>query len=72
MHKDVDAVFGPMQKEVFENTSEFEKEALELYRKSPKKAQEKITGYTIHWGNKVVDAAWQLGNDLWTKYDEKF
>ncbi|MCD6180082.1 MAG: C69 family dipeptidase [Bacteroidales bacterium] len=72
MHKDVDAVFGPMQKEVFENTSEFEKEVLELYRKSPKKAQEKLTGYTIHWGNKVVDAAWQLGNDLWTKYDEKF
>ncbi len=72
MHKDVDAVFGPMQKEVFENASAFEEEVLKLHKKNPEKAKEKLTEYTMRWGNKVVDAAWQLGNDLWTKYDEKF
>ncbi len=72
MHKDVDAVFNPMQQEIFDKTAQFEKEVLELYTKNPKKAQDKLTEYTMLWGNKVVDAAWQLGNDLWTKYDEKF
>ncbi|MCD6091903.1 MAG: C69 family dipeptidase [Bacteroidales bacterium] len=72
MRHDVDAVFVPMQKELFKNASAFEKEVLELYQKNPKKAQEKLTEYTLYWGNKVVDQAWQLGNDLWTKYDEKF
>ncbi len=72
MHKDVDAVFVPMQKELFDNAPAFEKEVLELYKKNPKLAQEKLTEYTLFWGNKVVDEAWQLGNDLWTKYDEKF
>ena len=72
MRHDVDAVFVPMQKEVFENASVFEKEMMDLYSKNPKKAQEKLTEYTLKWGNKVVDQAWKLGNDLWTKYDEKF
>lgn len=72
MHQDVDAVFGPMQEEVFKNAAAFEKEVLALHKKNPKKAQEKLTEHTLFWGNKVVDTAWQLGNDLWTKYDEKF
>ncbi|HAG16256.1 MAG TPA: peptidase C69 [Bacteroidales bacterium] len=72
MHKDVDALFVPMQQELFANTGAFEKEVLEIYTKNPKKAQEKLTEHTLFWGNKVVDAAWKMGNDLWTKYDEKF
>jgi len=72
MHHDVDAVFNPMQKELFENVEQFEKDALELYKKNPKKAQEKLTSYSLEWGNKVVEKAWKIGNDLWTKYDEKF
>jgi hypothetical protein len=31
-----------------------------------------LTDYTQLWGNKVVDRAWKLGDELWTKYDEKF
>jgi len=31
-----------------------------------------LTGYGIFWGNKVVEKAWELGDLLWTKYDEKF
>ena len=72
MRKDVDAVWGPWQKELFDNQNEVEKQALELNKKSSKKAIGFLTIYSNKWGNKVVDKAWELGDDLWTKYDEKF
>ncbi|NOR88533.1 MAG: peptidase C69 [Bacteroidales bacterium] len=72
MRHDVDAVWLPMQEELFSNQAAFEKEALGLYNISPEKCSKHLTNYTIEWGNKVVDEAWKLGDDLWTKYDEKF
>lgn len=72
MHKDVDAVFVPMQKQIFNDTRAFENRMVELYKNSPKETEKELTDYTLFWGDKAVNAAWQLGNDLWTKYDEKF
>ena len=37
-----------------------------------KKVIEYLTNYTIDWGEKVVKKAWELGDLLWTRYDEKF
>lgn len=67
---DIEKAWKPMQKELFENQKNFEKEALKI--KSDEKRREYLTKYTIKWGNKVVKKAWQLGDDFWTKYDEKF
>jgi hypothetical protein len=39
---------------------------------NPEKAIEYLTGYTHEWGVKVVEKAWELGDYLWTKYDELF
>lgn len=73
MRHDVRAVWDPMQKELFDNQSVFEKKALELYDSGKHKKLEKyLTGYTMDWGEKVVDRAWQLGDELWTSYDELF
>lgn len=72
MHKDVDAVLNPMQQEIFAETKKFEAEVLKSYKKNKGKAKIELTEHTKKWGNTVVDAAWKLGNDLWTKYDEKF
>jgi len=70
---DVDAFWNPMQKELFENQKRIEEEALKLYKeKKPKKTAEYLTKYSNDWGNKVVDEAWNLGDYIWTKYDEKF
>lgn len=66
----IDATFIPMQKEIFENQKVIEKEALDI--ESQKKRKQFLTNYTLKWGNTVVDKAWQLGDDFWTKYDEKF
>ena len=70
---DVDAVWDPMQKELFEKQKSFEEEALKLYnKKNPQKTIDYVTEYSNEWGNKVVDEAWKLGDFIWTKYDEKF
>ena len=72
MHKDVWAVWKPMQRELFDNRKKVEAEALKLLKKNPKNARQYLTDYGIEWGNKVVERAWKLGDELWTKYDEKW
>ncbi len=73
MHQDIDAVWGPWQAELFERQAAVEKEAQGLYNeKKSGKTIEYLTNYTNDWGDKVVDKAWELGDLLWTKYDEKF
>ncbi|PKP09087.1 MAG: peptidase C69 [Bacteroidetes bacterium HGW-Bacteroidetes-4] len=70
MRHNVDAVFVPMQKELFKNQAAFEKEALEL--SNPKKRKKILTEYTMEHAEQAVKKAWKLGDDIWTKYDELF
>jgi len=73
MRHDVNAVWEPWQKELFDNQKTFEQKALDVYNaKKPAKTIELLNNYTDEWGNKVVNKAWELGDLLWTKYDEKF
>jgi len=73
MRYDVRAAWDPMQDSVFSNQPAFEQQALSLYEGKKLKALNKyLTEYTVFWGEKVVDRAWKLGDDLWTKYDELF
>ncbi|MBI9053089.1 MAG: C69 family dipeptidase [Bacteroidales bacterium] len=73
MRYDIDAVWNPMQKELFANQKTFEESALKLYKKNkPQKTINYLTKYSNKWGTTVVDKAWELGDFLWTKYDEKF
>ncbi|MBT8378136.1 MAG: C69 family dipeptidase, partial [Ignavibacteria bacterium] len=72
MRHDVRAVWDPMQVELFGNQESFEKEALELWGKSREKAKEFLTEHCYQLQSKIVQRAWDLGDELWTKYDEKF
>ncbi|MFQ6092903.1 MAG: dipeptidase [bacterium] len=72
MRKDVDAVWKPLQAELLANQKKIEEEALALYENDPFKARAYLTDYSIKWGEKVVKKCWDLGDHLWTKYDEKF
>jgi len=73
MRHDVDNVWNPWQKELFEAQKSIEEEALKLYNvKKPEKTIEFLTRYSLEWGDKVVEKAWDLGDLLWTKYDELF
>ena len=73
MRQDVNMVWDEWQKELFKKQPELEARALELYeQKKYRELNELLTGYTMEWGNKAVDKAWDLGDMLWTRYDEKF
>ena len=72
MRYDVVAVWGPMQSELLRRQNEIERQALGQYRHSPDAARHFLTKYSVDWGAKVVNRAWKLGDELWTKYDEQF
>jgi len=73
MHKDVDAVWNPMEKDFIQQQKQIDEEALKLYKKKkPEKTIEFLTNYSNKQGEKVMQEAIRLGDFLWTKYDEKF
>ncbi len=72
MRYDVQKVWSPLQEKLFSHQKEIEKKALELFKKDPEKAKDFLTDYSLKWGKNVVKRCWKLGDDLWTKYDEKF
>jgi hypothetical protein len=72
MRKDVEKVWKPVQRELFLNQTRIETEALALYRKNPSGAVSFLTRYSMDRGNDAVRKCWNLGDFLWTKYDEKF
>lgn len=72
MHKDVDAKWMPMQRDFIVDIPEIDRQALELYDKKPEKAIEFLNNYSNEKGSQVMQDAIELGDFLWTKYDEKF
>ena len=73
MRHDVDAVWDPWQEELFSYQQQIENEVLELIKEGKEKeAVDLLTIYTYMWGDKVVKKAWDLGDHLWTRYDELF
>ncbi len=72
MKKDVEKVWKPVQEGLLLNQQRIENQAIALYRKNPASAVSFLTGYSISRGNEAVRRSWDLGDYLWTKYDEKF
>ncbi|MBN1481509.1 peptidase C69 [candidate division KSB1 bacterium] len=72
MRHDLAAIWYPWQDELFARQKTVEEQALKLLQQDAQKARAYLTDYGIEWGNKVVQKAWELGDGLWTKYDEKF
>ncbi|MDZ7860065.1 MAG: C69 family dipeptidase [Candidatus Krumholzibacteriota bacterium] len=70
MRHDVRNCWDPVQKKLFADQEEFEKKALMI--KNKRRRREFLTDYTLRQGKRVVEKAWNLGDLLWTKYDEKF
>jgi dipeptidase len=73
MRYDVNAVWDSWQASLFDDQAMVEDHALALYREGKRKELASyLTGYSTEWGEKVVRKAWELGDMLWTRYDEKF
>lgn len=72
MSKDVEKVWKEIEEDAFANQKKIEDEAVALFKKDPKKAKEFLTKYSHDVANKAVDAYWKLGDDLWSKYTNRF
>lgn len=66
--KDLRAVRDPLEAGFFENQASIDAQALELYKKDPRKAQQFLTDYTLSNMEKIVKMYKKLRNLLISKY----
>jgi len=72
MRKDVYAVRDPFRRQAFDEQKRIDDEAAKLYAEDPRKAAEYLTKYSCDFCARITAAYWKLGDDLFTKYDEKW
>lgn len=72
MRFDVYAVRDAFRRRAFDEQRRIDDEALKLYDEDPRKAAEYLTRYSFDFCERITEAYWKLGDDLWTKYDERF
>jgi dipeptidase len=70
MVKDLNAVWNPLQEKYIKELKETDEKASKI--KNKEERRKFLTNSVIEKGNYVVEKAWELGDFLWTKYDEKF
>ncbi|MBN2280744.1 MAG: C69 family dipeptidase [Candidatus Marinimicrobia bacterium] len=68
IREDVWAVRNPWEEKLFEDQEKIEKEALRLFHKNPKKAQEYLTKYSNEKMQEVTKMFLELRNDIIVKY----
>ncbi len=70
MHKVIDKTWEPLEKEFLSDSKQIETEALrQLNAGNRAGAIKTLTDYTNQCGNRAVDAAWDLGDYIWTVFD---
>jgi len=73
MRHDVDAVRGPLQEEAFALQKELDAQAVALSETGRgQEVSELLARRVIEFADRVVDTYWKLGDDIWTRYDEKW
>ena len=70
MRKDVAAVRDPLQEKLLAAQKETADTATQLLKEDPVKAREYLTRVTADACAETTQAYWNLGDLLWTKYDE--
>jgi dipeptidase len=72
MRQDVKAVRGPLQEKYLSRQKEIDEKAARLLDEKPKEGRAFLTETTRASCLEATDAYWNLGDLLWTKYDEKW
>ncbi len=72
MRRDVAEVRDPMQEKFFAAQKDVAATARKLLAENPAKAREYLTSESRKACLEAVEAYWNLGDALWTKYDEKW
>ncbi|MFI5166450.1 MAG: dipeptidase [Thermoanaerobaculales bacterium] len=72
MRNDVYAVRDPLQAEGLALQAQLDREIPQRLAAKDKAALKVLTERVVAFADKAVTAYWKLGDDLWTRYDEKF
>jgi dipeptidase len=72
MRHDVSEVRNPLQEKFLANQKQVDARASELFSQNPEDARAYLDEVTADACAEVVEAYWNLGDLLWTKYDEKW
>lgn len=72
MRKDVAAVRDPLQEKFLAAQKEVAEKAAELWKSDPAAARAYLTRVTAEACSEATNAYWNLGDHLWTKYDEEW
>jgi dipeptidase len=65
-------VWEPIENGAFARQASFEEEALALFNRDPALAEAFLTEYTHRLANETVDRYWQLGDELWVRFNNSF
>jgi dipeptidase len=69
---DIEKVWKEIEEKCFSDQAAIEGEALALHESDPEKAKQFLTDYCLKIANDAVASYWQLGDDLWSKYTNRF
>jgi dipeptidase len=70
--KDVQAAQQKYEKAIIDQIPDLDRQAAELYKKSPKEAAKFLTGFCLNNAQTVVKAWWTLGDQLLVKYNHLY
>ena len=72
MRADVAEVRDPLQEKLLSGQAEVAEEAVRLLNEDPDKARNYLTRTSHEACEEITESYWNLGDLLWTKYDEKW
>lgn len=72
MSKDVEKVWSEIENNAFAQQAVFEKKVLDIYKKDKAKAKKMLTDYSVKMAESAVNRYWNLTDELWSKYTNKF
>ncbi|UCC85211.1 MAG: C69 family dipeptidase [Gemmatimonadota bacterium] len=62
----------PIEREAFARQASLEEEALELYDQAPERAEAFLTEYCHELAERTAERYWELGDELWTRFNLAF
>lgn len=72
MTKDIAEVWQPMEAKAFAVQDSLEGVWKKIYKRDPQRVKELLTKYSISTAESAVNAYWDLGDMLWTRYTNRF
>jgi dipeptidase len=65
-------VWEPIEAEAFARQAEVDAQALALHEENPALAEAYLTEYSVGLANRTVARWWDLGDQLWVRFNNRF